>query len=173
MRKPKWRELGEAIRALVNGPVTTRFPFEQVEPPPNFRGKPEFQPDSCVGCAACAEICPAGAIVVLHDVTGHPAMRKLEIRLDQCIFCGQCELNCLTHEGVHLTQKYDLATFDRHSARESIEKELVLCESCGSIITTREHLRFITEGNRGEVLFESRLDAGTGGGAGSGGILTS
>jgi len=145
MRKPKLRELGEAVRALVEGPYTSKFPFEPAEPPPNFRGKPEFQTDDCVGCGACAEVCPASAITVLSLCANEPPMRRLELRLDRCIFCGQCELNCLTHKGIHLTQKFDLATLDRHSAVESIEKELVLCESCGSVVTTKDHLRFIAD----------------------------
>lgn len=145
MRKPKLRELGEAVRALVGGPYTSKFPFEPVEPPPNFRGKPEFQPDDCVACGACAEVCPAGAITVYDDPRSEPPMRRLELRLDRCIFCGQCELNCLTKTGIHLTQHFDLATLDRHAARESVEKELVLCEQCGAVVTAKAHLRFIAE----------------------------
>lgn len=146
MRKPKLRELGEAVRALVEGPYTTRFPFEPVEPPPNFRGKPMFQEEECVGCGACAEVCPASAITVTDD-TSDPAnpMRKFVLRLDRCIFCGQCELNCLTEKGIHLTQEFDLATLDRTAATEGIEKPLVLCESCGAVVTTKDHLRFIAE----------------------------
>jgi hydrogenase-4 component H len=34
---------------------------------------------------------------------------------------------------------------DRHLARETVEKELVLCENCGAVVTTKDHLRFITE----------------------------
>ena len=39
MKKPKLRELGEAVRALITGPATTRFPAEPYEAPPGFRGK--------------------------------------------------------------------------------------------------------------------------------------
>ena len=144
MRKPKLRELGEAVRALAAGPYTSGFPAEPIEPPENFRGKPAFQPDGCVGCAACVEVCPAGAIAVTDRAVA-PPLRHLEVRLDQCIFCGQCELNCLTQSGIRLTREFDLATLDRSAARESVDKELVLCEQCGIPVATREHLLFLAE----------------------------
>jgi len=62
MRYPKLRELKEAIRALIKGPYTSRFPFEPHQPYERFRGKPEFRQDDCVGCGACFQVCPAKAI---------------------------------------------------------------------------------------------------------------
>ena len=145
MRKPKLRELKEAIRAVIAGPYTTKFPFEPHEPPEGFRGKPEFQEDDCVGCAACAEVCPAIAIKVTDDVDAEPPTRRFELHLDKCVFCAQCELNCTTEDGIKLTRTYDMSTFDRSSLRERIEHELVLCEICGEVVGARKHLRWIAE----------------------------
>ncbi|MEJ2567461.1 MAG: 4Fe-4S binding protein, partial [candidate division WOR-3 bacterium] len=64
IKKPKIRELGEAIKALVKGPFTTKFPFEPPDIIPEFRGFPEYQEDGCVRCGACAEVCPADVIEV-------------------------------------------------------------------------------------------------------------
>ena len=122
VKKPKLRELKEAILAVVKGPYTTKFPSEPHEPPDGFRGKPEFQEDDCVGCAACAEVCPALAIRYTDD-----------------------ELNCTTKTGVKLTKIWDLATFDRTECVERIEHPLVLCEVCGAIVGTRKHLRWVAE----------------------------
>lgn len=143
MKKPKLRELKEAIRAVVKGPYTTKFPFEPHEPPENFRGKPEYSEDDCIGCAACAEVCPALAIRYIDDTDADPPVRRFELHYDKCIFCGQCELNCTTETGIHLTQKWDLATLDRSEMVERIEHELVLCEVCGAIVGTKKHLAWV------------------------------
>ena len=143
MRKPKLRELGEAVRALVVGPYTSAFPAAESIPAPAFRGKPEYRPDTCVACGACAEVCPASAMTMEDDIEATPPVRRMTLRLDRCIFCGHCELNCLCGDGIHLTPQYDTATLDRHAARESIEKDLVLCEACGGPIATRAHLAFL------------------------------
>jgi hydrogenase-4 component H len=148
VKKPKLRELKEAVRSVFSRPYTSRFPAEPHTPPDGFRGQPEFHEDGevgCIGCAACAEVCPAVAIEVVDDVQADPPTRRLHLHYDKCIFCGQCELNCTTSEGVLLSKTYDMTTFDRGECVESIEHELVLCEVCGAIIGARKHLRWVAE----------------------------
>jgi len=143
MRKPKLRELKEAIRAVVLGPYTTRFPAEPAPAPPAYRGKGKFNEEECIGCGACAEVCPADAILVIDQPELDPPTRTIVRRDDHCIFCGLCVEHCTTEKGVECTTEYDLATFDRKDCEVSIQKELVLCEMCGAVLTTRDHLRWI------------------------------
>jgi hydrogenase-4 component H len=145
MRKPKLRELAEAVKALIQGPVTTRFPFEPCEPADAFRGKPEFDPDECIGCRACAEVCPTKCIDVLEDLSAVPPVCRLVLHYDKCIFCGHCELNCSTERGIRLGKEYDLACFDRSACTETIEHDLVLCDTCGAVIGARKHLLFVAD----------------------------
>jgi len=145
MRKPKLRELVEAVRAVVAGPYTHPFPAQPSDPPPAYRGKGKFNEDECVGCGACAEICPAGAIEVVDRPEADPTMRAVIRYDDRCVFCGQCQALCTTGKGIECTNEYDLATFDRATCAVEINKELVLCEMCGAVLTTRDHLRWIAE----------------------------
>jgi hydrogenase-4 component H len=143
MRYPKIRELTEAIRALIKGPYTSKFPFKPHVPEKRFRGKPEYFKDGCVGCKACAEVCPAGCIEVEDVADSEPPLRRLDLHFDSCIFCGQCQAACITQEGIKLSNKFDLAIFNREEAVESIEKELMLCEACGCIVGAKEHLTWV------------------------------
>jgi len=145
MRYPKLRELKEAILALIKGPYTTKFPFKPHVPAKRFRGKPEYFKDGCVGCKACAEVCPTGCIEVKDITDSEIPLRRMELRYDSCIFCGQCQAACITQEGIKLSNKFDLAIFDRTKAIEAVEKELVLCESCGSVVGAKDHLAWVAK----------------------------
>jgi len=156
MRLPKVRELIEAIKALIKGPYTSKFPNEVHKPHPNFRGQPKFDEHKCVGCTACKEICPAEAIDYIDIVEDKDNPRRVMIHYtDTCIFCGQCEAACIAnHEGIKLSNEWELSFFDRSKSEEKIEKELQLCEICGKAIACCDHLKWIAE-RIGELSFSS------------------
>lgn len=143
MWAPKLRELKEAVTALIRGPYTAKFPAAPTPLPEAFRGTPRFEEDECVGCGACANVCPSGALEMTDDAES--ATRRLVISLDRCIFCGQCALNCLTEKGVRQTSEYDLSTTDRATLRETVEKNLLLCEGCGAVIGAEDHVRWVAD----------------------------
>jgi len=145
MKKPKIRELIEAIKALIKGPYTTKFPFKPHIPPKKFRGKPEYSEEGCVGCTACAQVCPVKAIEFSDDLKNTPAKRKIILHYDICIFCGQCQLHCITQEGIKLSNKFALALFDRSQTIETVEKELALCEVCGDAVACKSHLDWLAK----------------------------
>lgn len=142
MKTPKIRELGEAIKALIKGPYTTKFPYGPSipVPAPRFRGILKCDTEKCMGCGACAEVCPADSRMI-EDVKENK-IRKVIYLSDKCIFCGQCEIACPSEALKHITE-YDLADFKRDGYTEIVEKELVFCDKCGEIITTKQHLLWI------------------------------
>ena len=142
MKYPKLRELKEAIVSLFTGSYTSPFPFKPHKPFPGFRGKPVVDEDNCVGCETCANVCPSGAITYIDD--REKGIRTISRNYGQCIFCGKCEEHCITGNGVKLSDEiFDLSCFDRSGVIETQERDLLICESCGAIITTKDHMRFI------------------------------
>lgn len=143
MRLPsllQFRILKEAFKALFTGPYTTKFPFQPHVPAEKFRGKPEYDEKECVGCGACAEVCPPQCIDMVDE-----EKRKFTLHYDVCIFCGQCQASCITEKGITLTKEYDLALFDRSKAIEEVEKELLRCEFCNSVIGAVDHIKWIAK----------------------------
>ncbi|UCG92878.1 MAG: 4Fe-4S dicluster domain-containing protein [candidate division WOR-3 bacterium] len=143
MRKPKLRELGEALRAIFLGPFTSKFPFKPSPAAPRFRGKIEFDFEKCILCGACVEVCPVNARAQEDD-----KLKKIRREIhyqERCVYCGQCVAYCTTKDGIKHTQEYDLAQITREGYENAIEKELILCERCGEVITTRAHLLWIAK----------------------------
>jgi len=135
--------LPEAIRAVVRGPYTVRFPFGETVDTGAFRGKPVWDEDVCIGCSACAEVCPAAAIEMTDDVDSDPPMRRFKLHYDRCIFCGHCHYNCTTDDGIYQTPDWDTATYDRAEACTTLDKELLLCEYCGGVVGPKDQIRWV------------------------------
>jgi len=142
----QFRILKEAVKAAITGPYTSKFPFKPHVPSENFRGKPEYSEKDCMGCSACAQVCPAGAITFCDEIENGKATRKFVLRHDICIFCGQCQANCPTEKGVKLTQEFDLAVLEnRRQLVSTVEKELVLCECCGEVIAPKDQIIWVAK----------------------------
>jgi len=140
LRLPKLRELKEAVIAVFSPRFTTRFPAEPCIVPEKYRGKPEFDTDTCIGCGACVNVCPTEALTQIDDIEADVPVRKITQRYDTCIFCGNCSDNCTTEDGINLSNAWDLAGLDRAAMAETHEFELQKCEKCGEIIGTKKHL---------------------------------
>jgi len=142
MKYPKIRELKEAVVSLLTPAYTSKYPAEPHIPFDKFRGKPVVDNENCVGCETCANVCPPNAITFID--TKEKGIRTIKRDYGKCIFCGLCQEHCITKKGVILSDKiFDMAVFDRDKNIEYQEKELLICESCGAVITTKEHLHYM------------------------------
>ena len=101
MKKPKLRELKEAVTALIKGPYTDKFPKAPAKVMETYRGKPEYHEDDCVVCGACGEVCPVRAIEMVDERREDgTAVRRMVLHYDICIMCGQCQRACITEKGM-------------------------------------------------------------------------
>ncbi|MCK5379913.1 MAG: 4Fe-4S binding protein [Candidatus Latescibacteria bacterium] len=142
----QFRILKLAITSLFSRPYTTKFPGgAPYEPIEQFRGRPRYDEGECIGCGACAEVCPSNCIDVVDDVSCEPPVRTLIQHLDACICCGQCERYCPTEKGIKLTNEYDFVGFAPEDFEEKAEKTLLLCESCGEVLAPVDQLRWLAK----------------------------
>jgi len=148
MRKPAFlqpRILKQAIASVLSPAYTSKFPAEPFEPQEAFRGRPRFNTEGCIGCGACAQVCPPKCIDVYDELDSDPPRRILVQHFDSCIMCGQCERYCATQEGIRMTTEWNNAGFKPEDFEDRIEKELVMCEVCGDVLAPADQLRWLAE----------------------------
>jgi len=148
VRKPAFlqpRILKQAFKAVFSPAFTTRFPAEPYEPQAAFRGRPRFDTGHCIGCGACAQVCPPKCIEVIDELHSDPPVRHLVQHFDACIMCGQCERYCPTRKGIRMTTEWDVAGFTPADFEEKITRELQMCELCGELLAPVDQLRWLAE----------------------------
>lgn len=110
-------------KVIKTGTATSSYPLEPIAVDKNFRGKPEQNPQQCIGCAACVNACPSNALTVETDLaTGELAW---EFNLGRCIFCGRCEEVCPT-AAIKLSQEYELAVWKKEDFLQ--QSRFALCK---------------------------------------------
>lgn len=92
-----------------------------------FRGKLAVDEEKCIGCGACAEVCPAKAI----DFEKTQDKTTLRFWHSKCIQCGSCREVC-PPEAITMTEDYKLATDDKQKIYLiTFTKGLQKCANCG------------------------------------------
>jgi len=121
-------KLKEALICLSAGRVTLPYPAKPHDPDEGFRGYPEVDVDKCIGCGACASVCPS-RLIKIEDLD--QTTRRITRLLERCIFCGRCADVC-PEDAITMSRKFELAT---DKAREDLthvcEIFMATCERCG------------------------------------------
>ena len=141
----QWRVLKLALTSLFTRAYTTDFPKKPFQAIPQFRGRPRFTEKECIGCTACAQVCPSGCIDVIDEVQNNKPVRRLVQHLDMCLQCAQCERYCTTEKGIKVTNEWNFSGFERKEFEESVQKDLLLCETCGKIIAPVDQILWLVK----------------------------
>lgn len=122
-------------KVIKTGTATSSYPLEPIAVDKNFRGKPEQNPQQCIGCAACVNACPSNALTVETDLaTGELAW---QFDLGRCIFCGRCEEVCPT-AAIKLSQEYELAVWKKEDFLQQSRFALCNCRVCNVLSPSRK-----------------------------------
>ncbi|MDD5675375.1 MAG: 4Fe-4S dicluster domain-containing protein [Chitinivibrionales bacterium] len=139
------RILNLALRSLFSRAYTMDFPRKPFEARPEFRGRPRYHEEDCIGCTACANVCPSGCIDVIDEPAAKKPVRKLVHHHDRCVQCGQCQRCCTTEKGIILSNEWNFSGYSSEEFTHGIEKELLLCEVCGGILAPKDQIKWLAE----------------------------
>ena len=125
-------KLKEAIICLKNLRVTLPYPAQPATPADGFRGRLAVDIDKCIGCGACANVCPARLI----SLTDTDTKRTVEFALGRCTYCARCAEVCPV-TAITMTKEFELATNNKSDLNITVELILVRCELCDTKFTTQ------------------------------------
>ncbi|MHC1589522.1 MAG: 4Fe-4S dicluster domain-containing protein [Candidatus Hecatellaceae archaeon] len=134
----KLRELAEALKSAFSKAFTVKYPYEPSPAPEAFRGKLQLDVEKCIGCGACVEGCPTGALTLEDE----EEKRRITLSYPYCISCGQCVERCPV-DAINFTTEYSVVSTRREDLLFQLEKDLVRCEVCGAPVATVDHLKWV------------------------------
>jgi hydrogenase-4 component H len=120
-------KLKEALVCLRAGRVTLPYPAQARPVPPRFRGRPIFDAAKCIGCAGCANNCPAREILVL-DLCQE--IRVLKYLGRRCTYCGRCADVC-PEKAITMSHEFETATNRIGDLQQKLELFMSTCQRCG------------------------------------------
>lgn len=89
-------------------------------------GFPKRDPDKCIGCYACYNVCPENAIKI-EDVKNK---RKYGTLHAQCLVCKECEKVC-PQEAITISPGFELVSFLMNEPLWEFDVPLQKCSECG------------------------------------------
>jgi hydrogenase-4 component H len=120
-------KLREAMVGLKAGCVTLDYPARPAPVADNFRGRPVFDAQKCIGCAGCANNCPAREILVF-DLCQE--IRVLQYLGRRCTYCGRCADVC-PEKAITMSREFETATDKIGDLRQRLDLFMSTCQRCG------------------------------------------
>ncbi len=112
--------LAEVLQLKVDGLA------EMLRTPEGFRGDPHVDQAKCIGCGACAHVCPADAI----EIEDEGAARVVRFMRQSCVFCASCQDVCPT-KAVELRSGDGAWCREKGASKSEASLALATCSVCG------------------------------------------
>jgi hydrogenase-4 component H len=124
---PVMSKLEETLVCMKAGRVTLPYPTHAEPVPEKFRGRPIFDAAKCIGCAGCANNCPAREILVI-DLCQE--VRILKYLGRRCTYCGRCADVC-PEKAIVMSHEFENGTNNIGDLQQQLDLFMSTCQRCG------------------------------------------
>ena len=148
-------KLKEALICLKAGRVTLPYPAQAAARAGEVPRPAHLRRAKCIGCAGCANNCPAREILVV-DVCQE--IRILQYLGRRCTYCGRCADVC-PEKAITMSHEFETATNSIGDIRQRLELFMSTCQRCGRCFKEPSPLEQLKlKGYRFDDLAERTLD---------------
>ena len=81
----------KSLTNLFRAPATSNYPAQPTFKPDTYRGLIQQDPEKCISCRRCEQVCPPGAITFSQETDGAQTYHYSPY---VCIYCGECVRIC-------------------------------------------------------------------------------
>lgn len=120
-------KLEETLVCMKAGRVTLPYPAHAQPVAENFRGRPIFDAVKCIGCAGCANNCPAREILVIDICQEVRILKYLGLR---CTYCGRCADVC-PEKAIVMSHEFENGTNSIGDLQQQLDLFMSTCQRCG------------------------------------------
>ncbi|HTU01899.1 MAG TPA: 4Fe-4S dicluster domain-containing protein [Candidatus Sulfotelmatobacter sp.] len=125
------RALAEALRL----PLDSTTPLALAAAA--YRGAPQVDAGKCMGCGACAHVCPADAI----EIRDEGGQRLVCFKRGDCIFCATCQDACPS-QAIQLAPA-DQGWFTDRRTTAPTAVALAACPACGTVCVSPRQIDWV------------------------------
>ena len=94
--------------------LTEYYPEVKPNLPPRTRSSMALEPEKCISCGLCANICPNQVINLTSekDENNKKVLKTYDMNIGRCLICGLCTEACPTG-ALKLSQVFENAVYQR------------------------------------------------------------
>ncbi|MEM0093941.1 MAG: 4Fe-4S binding protein [Thermofilum sp.] len=142
----------EALRRLLKGPWTLKYPREPAEAPEGYRGRLLIDSSVCRGCGVCARVCPSNAVELVEG----DAEIIVRVYHDKCIRCGECVEKC-PYRALSFSREFEHTSRTSLTVMAEARIPAVRCGACGRLFISERLGVDIAGSSRRELPYLTQL----------------
>ncbi len=108
--------LSITLKRFLGPNIAEGYPEEKPMLPPRTRSSMVLEPEKCISCRLCLNVCPNQVIDLTSekDENNRKVLKTYTMNMGRCLLCGLCTEACPTG-AIGLSQEFENAVYQREA----------------------------------------------------------